>query len=130
MHDQDELFSGAFGAEAGTGYRLTRAVRDAFRGKAVLEGFSHTFDLEEFAAAGLCEARRRDTPHPAVQAEWSRRSGVSESTRTGLFDVTWRGHDLEVIASQSACVQKTNKVAPQFIGEPFRAGWVNCDRCG
>ena len=96
MSEHDDLFSGAFGPEAGTAYRMTRAIRDAFRGKAILEGLSHTFDLEEFAGAGRCEARRRARPHPAVQAEWSRRCGISEATQTALFDVSWRGHDLVV----------------------------------
>src|SRR5262245_44659568 len=93
----DELFGKAFGPEKGTAYRLSYSVREAFRGKAIVEGLSRTFDLEEFAAGGRCEARRRDKPHPEIDVEWSRAHGLSETTMTGLFDVAWRGHELVVV---------------------------------
>jgi ATPase family associated with various cellular activities (AAA) len=90
------LFASAFGPEGGTAYRLSRAVRERFPSKAIVEGL-HGFNLDEFAGAGRCEARTVTEPHAHIETEWSRSHGLSTSTQTAMFDVTWREHALTVV---------------------------------
>lgn len=95
-----EAFETALGPEAGTTYRLSRALALELRGKAVIEGLSGTFDLEEYRAAGKCTVDARATPHPVTETEWSRTRGLSSYPRVGIFDVSWNGRQLVVARAE------------------------------
>jgi hypothetical protein len=92
----EELFRTAFGPESGTGYRLSRALASAFRGKAIVEGLSDPFDLDEYATAGKCVVKHRISPHGFIATDWSRSHGLSRSTETAVADVTWEGDEVVV----------------------------------
>lgn len=92
----DDLFASAFGPEAGTGYRLSRALAAEFAGKAVVEGLSDPFDLDEYAAAGKCRVQHRASPHGFIETTWSRSHGLSASIQTAVADVTWEGEEVIV----------------------------------
>lgn len=92
-----ELFAAALGPEAGTSYRLSRAVADAFPDRTVIEGLSSPFDIDELAAAGKCEVRVRPAPHAFAETDWSRSHGLSSHTRLAVLDVTWNAQSLVVV---------------------------------
>jgi len=96
----ESLFSSALGPESGTLYRMSRAIAEAFPERRVVEGLTHTFDIEEFSQAGRCEARPRSNPHPLMQAEWRRRKGISATAACAVFDVTWNGRSLVVVKAE------------------------------
>lgn len=100
MSDPSDLFSQALGPEAGTAYRLSRALAELFPGKAVVEGLTGPFDLDEFAAAGRCEVRPREGVHGQFRDEWSRAHGISRRALTAAFDVTWDAHALVVARAE------------------------------
>jgi hypothetical protein len=100
MTDPSDVFSQALGPEAGTSYRLSRALAELFPGKAVLDGLTSPFDLGEFVDAGRCEARPREGIHAEFSDEWTRAHGVSRYTRTAVFEVTWESHALAVARAE------------------------------
>jgi AAA+ superfamily predicted ATPase len=96
---ENDLFSMALSPDAGTTYRLSRAVATAFPGAGVLE-VKDGFDLAEFERRGRCETRRRTIPQAQVLTGWRRGWGLWHSVETGVFDVTWEGEDLVVVVAE------------------------------
>lgn len=94
--DRSELFSHALGPENGVVYRLSRAVADAFPGKAIVEGLSSTFDVGEYARAGHCALEAETVPHVQTSSDWSRSHGLWTSLKTGIRKVDWQGKRLWV----------------------------------
>jgi hypothetical protein len=93
-------FAAALSPDQGTAYRMSRAIADAFAGKAIIEGLANTFDLDDYAAAGRCEARARASPHALLTVDWRRATGLHRSTELAVFDVTWEGHTLAVASAR------------------------------
>ncbi len=96
----EDVFATAFGPEAGTSYRLSRALARELHGKAIIEGLSSLFDLEEFRAAGKCTIALRKTPHALVETEWSRSHGLSTHAKTAIYDVSWNDQELVVACAR------------------------------
>lgn len=94
--DKADLFSNALGPENGVTYRLSRAVADAFPGKAIVEGLSSVFDVGEYARAGHCTLEPEAMPHIQSTTEWSRAHGLFTSLKTGIRRVGWQGQMLWV----------------------------------
>ena len=69
--DREVFFRGAEPGRGASPYRLSRAIAEAFPDKYSLEGLSHTFDLDEHARAGRCEA----TPHARCRIRCSTSNG-------------------------------------------------------
>jgi hypothetical protein len=92
----DELFEGALADDSATAYRLSRALAEHFPDKRIVEGLSHTFDLDEFTREGKCEVSFVTPPHPLTDVEWSRAHGLQTATVNALRRVKWEGRDLLV----------------------------------
>ncbi|HEY8077762.1 MAG TPA: ATP-binding protein [Labilithrix sp.] len=98
MSDQDALAK-ALGPESGTAYRLSCAVAEQFPRKAVVEGLEGVFDLDEYATAGRCEVRLRETPHAQLDVHWRRKHGLVREVATAMRDVTWDGRAIVVVTA-------------------------------
>lgn len=113
-----DLFSSALGPEAGTRYRLSRAIGDTFADRAVIE-ITGTFDVEEFASAKRCEIAPRVVPHPKMETSWQRDHGLHRSMETGLYDVRW--DDRELIAMRAEWVEGYHRTHGWYVIAEDRA---------
>ncbi|MCA1612797.1 MAG: ATP-binding protein [Acidobacteria bacterium] len=81
-----------------TAYAVSRKLAELFPGRAVVEGETSSFDLEEYARAGLCAVVREARVHHQSQTRWDgpgeplKRVPVNE-----WLNVLWRGRLLDVL---------------------------------
>lgn len=100
MTNAADLFSLSLGPDAGVAYQISRALAELLPGKFMLEGLDGPFELDDFAAAGRCEARPRGDVHPHFTDAWTRAHGVFRRTHTAVFEVTWESQRLTVARAQ------------------------------
>jgi hypothetical protein len=114
------LFSDALDASFAA-YRIGRALRAARPDLSLVEGDDTTFDFDGFVAAGHCTRTPCAGPHLQMHTAWNApflvepdvheawtppyvaKSGpkrgdgsLSRSTKNGIYDVRWEGHELVV----------------------------------
>jgi AAA+ superfamily predicted ATPase len=105
------------------GYYLDRALHRLFPDRAVYQGVMQFFDLEGFAAAGLCEVSDRDVPHSYRLNHWQPEVGEISRPQDVLIDVRWEGEDITVLIAHwqdfnspyhYAIIAQTMETARQF----------------
>lgn len=79
-------------------YSVSEKLSEMFAGKAVVEGESDFFDLEQYARAGLCALVCERGTHSQFSTSW-RGAGRSfkREAQNAWFNVLWQGQLLEVI---------------------------------
>ena len=79
-------------------YSVSEKLSEMFAGKAVVEGESDFFDLEQYARAGLCALVCERGTHGQFSTAW-RGAGRSlkREAQNAWFNVLWQGQLLEVI---------------------------------
>ncbi|CAN5583955.1 hypothetical protein BH09MYX1_BH09MYX1_61210 [soil metagenome] len=79
------------------------AASDKLRARApyVLETEDGSFDVEAYARAGQVTLRVAPIAHPMVRSQFrGQRRKVRDTVENGFFEVSWRGHSLEVVQLQ------------------------------
>lgn len=89
-------------------YQVGEQLAARFPDRAILGGEEWSFNIESFAAAGLCELR----PHPAVFAEITHSwlvepKQISSAIDQAWLEITWEGQPFEVLQMswESSCGQ-------------------------
>ncbi|HZS94621.1 MAG TPA: ATP-binding protein [Chloroflexota bacterium] len=79
-------------------YAVSRSLRELFPGLGIVTGSMESFNLEAYAAEGLCEAVERPNPYPE-RLTYLAGPDNERVTRPSqmLFDVTWDDHHLIVL---------------------------------
>jgi ATPase family protein associated with various cellular activities (AAA) len=80
------------------GYSVSEKLGELFAGKAVVEGESDFFELEQYARAGLCAIVCERGTHSQFATIW-RGTGRSlkQEAQNAWFNVLWQGQLLEVV---------------------------------
>jgi AAA+ superfamily predicted ATPase len=82
-------------------YRVSEYLHAARAGEYVLEAADSPFDIEGYAAAGLCELAAQQTPFTEIDAHWrGPEEGVGTRLVQSLFHVVWQGNHLDVLLLQ------------------------------
>ena len=80
------------------GYDVSERLARLYPDRAVIECDSGAFDLEDYARAGHCALAPKPAPHPQLVMSWyGPDEGLKERVHNAWLEVTWRGHDLEVL---------------------------------
>jgi hypothetical protein len=80
------------------GYLVSRHLAASFPDRARLEGSDYDFNkLHAFAKAGHCRLRLEESMHHQINVWWSDETGIEELPRNAWFEVSWQGHDLDVV---------------------------------
>ena len=66
-------------------------------GRAVIETDDSAFEVEQFAAAGLCRVRPKSDVHQQRAYHWSQAHGVGSSPENVWLEVDWREHSFEIL---------------------------------
>jgi hypothetical protein len=109
-------------------YYVSQTLAGLCADRAIIEGQSYAFNLDEYARAGLCTIAKELSVHQQIQAEWQGRGKPLErETDNGWFNVLWRGHLLDVLLiswSDDGCktrfhwiVADSREVAEEFFTE-------------
>jgi hypothetical protein len=79
-------------------YHVSRRLTELLPDKGVVETKDNDFDVEEYAAAGLCTLTTKPDTHPQLVARWDGRTNTrAETIDHGWFEVTWQGRRLDVL---------------------------------
>jgi hypothetical protein len=79
-------------------YHVSRRLTALLPDKGVVETKDNDFDVEEYAAAGLCTLTTKPDTHPQLVARWDGRTNTrAETIDHGWFEVTWQGRRLDVL---------------------------------
>jgi len=78
-------------------YNLSRRLAEVFPGRAIIEGDDCAFKLEDYAQANLCALDPETTIHNQFSTRWCNDRGVVSYATNVWFEVTWRGHALDVV---------------------------------
>jgi hypothetical protein len=94
----DLLYVGLSQAPPAIGYYLSRRLSALFPDDALFEGTMPAFNMESYAAAGLCGLVERETPYGQRVRWWlgSEKGHLSRAHNT-LFEATWEGEQLFVL---------------------------------
>ncbi len=65
----------------------------------VLEAACSVFDLSEYAASDECTAVLADHVHNQLVTRWHRPGNQDDEPNAAWYQVSWRGHDLEVVVA-------------------------------
>jgi hypothetical protein len=79
------------------GYWLSREVSRRFPDMALFEGSMPPFNVEAFAAEGLCHLTERLVPYPYRLRHWQPDIGTISRVQVALFDVRWEGEEFAVL---------------------------------
>lgn len=123
----EELFEEALGLPiTAIAYHVGRVLASRMPDRAMIAGDAGEFDVEGYAAAGLCELRPRRKPHSEIRTNWNGPDeGLSRSAENAWYEVRWEGAALDVLhmewpvfpQKQSHCwiVAETREVAERFF---------------
>ncbi|HEV2864718.1 MAG TPA: AAA family ATPase [Pyrinomonadaceae bacterium] len=79
-------------------YSVSEKLAGMFPGRAVVEGESGYFNLDDYARAGLCSLVGEGSVHAQFVTSWQGRGQPLErETENGWFNVLWRGQMLDVL---------------------------------
>lgn len=83
----------------GIAYFVSKELAVLFPEKAVLEGKNNRFfDVETFAAAGLCRMVREFTIHTQIGTDWNERENqLGQKIINGYFKVEWQEYQLDLL---------------------------------
>ena len=95
----DDFFSEALASAYDLkSYHVSRRLAELFPDKAVVEGDTDSFDLAEYARAGLCEVVGESRPHAQTLAEWEGPGKpLKREPVNAWLNVLWRGRLLDVL---------------------------------
>ena len=79
-------------------YDVSERLAALFPDRAVIQTNASAFELEDYAAEGHCVLAARPEPHAQRVLEWyGPEDGLKERVHNAWLDVSWQGHDLEVV---------------------------------
>src|SRR5262249_14648051 len=78
-------------------YHVSRRLTELFPGRAIVEGYDCDFQVEEYARANLCALDAEGLIHHQVQTSWHRERGLMTKALNAWFEVSWRGHSIDLI---------------------------------
>ena len=79
-------------------YSVSEKLGGLFKGKAVVEGESDIFELEEYARAGLCALVCERGTHGQFSTSWrGAERPLEREAQNAWFNVLWQGQLLEVV---------------------------------
>lgn len=79
-------------------YHVSQELAALYPKKALLEGSNYAFDLERYAEAKLCTIKYDTCIHNQIVSGWDgMENKIDRSTENGSFEVTWEGHNLDVL---------------------------------
>jgi hypothetical protein len=79
-------------------YELGEQLEALCNGRAILHGDDSTFDVEEYAGAGLCTLSRSEKTFALRDvACGGSEYPLSETIQAGWYDVEWQGHSFEIV---------------------------------
>ncbi|HVT10844.1 MAG TPA: ATP-binding protein [Fimbriimonadaceae bacterium] len=126
-------------------YELGLRLQQIYPHKYILETGDYDFDLDEFVAAGRCQARILDHAHAQFDTTWSSKElGAKIEPRNALLDILWESYRLRVLKvtydggcenrhyivadckeTAQAFFARVCKFASEVVGEilVFRDGW-------
>lgn len=83
---------------AALAYRVGEELAARYADRAIIEIDDSDFDVERFAAAGLCDLRPQDGQHMEVSARWDVDDQVIvRYPEQGWYHIVWEGSALEVL---------------------------------
>jgi ATPase family associated with various cellular activities (AAA) len=119
-------------------YFASSELAELYSGVAIIETESYSFDLHEYAEAGLCSIWRHEPVHCQSQTKWQGvEDGFEREIENGWFNVLWpnggKDHFIDVVYltwNDAGCettrrwiIAETDEVAENFL----RAVCVYCD---
>jgi hypothetical protein len=79
-------------------YSVSERLAEIFAGKAIIEGESSYFDLEEYARAGHCSFVGERCIHGQFATSWQGRDEpLKHAAENAWFNVLWQGHLVDVV---------------------------------
>ena len=79
-------------------YHMSRQLAILFPEKAIVEGESHLFDVEEFAHAQHCSVEKKASVYSEIESTWEgEEDGIVKRAKNAWLEVTWQHHTLDVI---------------------------------
>ncbi len=80
------------------GYDVSERLAQFFPDRALAACDSGAFDLEDYARAGHCALTPKPAPHPESVMSWyGPEEGLKERVHNAWLEVTWQGHDMDVL---------------------------------
>lgn len=99
MNDSKLFYEELNQPRAAIGYRISQRLAELRPGKTVLEACDENFELERFAAEGLCRIQLEPGMHHEIQTSWDGPGeGCSQAAVNAWFEVSWQDKRLEVIS--------------------------------
>lgn len=102
-------------------YAVNRQLAEIFAGRFILETADYDFNPVKYAAAGLCQLRVSDAPHPELEYVWQSQEwgGMHTKIRNAWLDATWEDQQINILTmtwSEGGCENQH-----QWIVAPSRA---------
>jgi hypothetical protein len=91
-------------------YRVGEELAAHYCGKTIMKSSDYDFDVEQFAAAGLCVLRPPAEHHADVDARWHPEPGeIVRSYDQAWYQIAWQGAEVEVLrlSFPSDCGERT-----------------------
>jgi DNA polymerase III delta prime subunit len=80
------------------GYHMSQYLATLFPTKAIVQGCTSMFDVDEYARGGLCDFEKKASIYSQITTEWyGLHEGIQDGTHDAWMEVTWQGHRLDVI---------------------------------
>lgn len=99
MQPQYDMIRAALGLPTDAiAYNVSQSLAALCPEKALIEGDASSFDLEEYARAGLCTLAAKPEAHHQITTRWNGTGrGLSDDTANAWYEVTWQGRTLDVL---------------------------------
>ncbi len=78
-------------------YTVSERLSSLFPERAILEGPQDYFDIEKYAAAGLCQVELKSGVHHQISTTWDPELSLSRNAQNAWYEITWNGKSLDAL---------------------------------